>query len=167
MKKMKKMKTLTLMLVAALLIASCTKTSLSRPQPQSSLSGSTVSNAGSENGRASARPVYYDGKLVTVNMVELSDDAAEKLIESNQSINEIYASNDLDEPQDFNSVIDAIPTDGFNPLWLQFLIVFNPGFTPHQFFSDDEVEAAAEGPNPEITLVNTGEIYRCSVIGPH
>jgi hypothetical protein len=70
----------------------------------------------------------------------------------------------LDDPQDFNSVIDAIPTDGFNPLWLQKLIVFNPGFTPHQFFSDDEVEAAAAGPNPQITLVNTGEIYRCAVI---
>ena len=158
------MKTLTLMLIAALLITSCNKTSL-KPS-QSSLSGSTVSNAGSANGRASARDVYYDEKLVTVNMVELSDDAAEQLIESNTSINNIYASNELDEPQDFNSVIDAIPTDGFNPLWLQFLIVFNPGFTPHQFFSDDEVEAAAEGLNPEITLVNTGEIYRCSVIGP-
>jgi hypothetical protein len=27
------------------------------------------------------------------------------------------------------------------------------------------VLAAANGPTPEITLVNTGEIYRCSVIG--
>jgi hypothetical protein len=160
------MKTLTIMLAAALLAASCSKTSLKQPQPQSSLSASTISNAGSENGRASARDVYYDAKLFTVNMVELSKQAAQKLIASNTSINEIYASNDLDEPQDFNSVIDAIPTDGFNPLWLQFLIVFNPGFTPHQFFSDDEVAAAASGNNPEITLVNTGEIYRCSIIGP-
>jgi hypothetical protein len=161
------MKTLTLMLMAALLIASCSKTSLNKPQSQSSLSGTNVSDAGNENGRGGARDVYYDEKLVTVNMVELSEDASEKLIESNKSINEIYASNDLDEPQDFNSVIDAVPADGFNPLWLQFLIVFNPGFTPHQFFSDEEVEEAAEGPNPEITLINTGEIYRCSVIGPH
>ena len=160
------MKTLTIMLAAALFAASCSKTSLPQPQSQSSLSANNASNAGSENGRASARPVYYDAKLFTVNMVELSKQAAQKLIASNTSINEIYASNDLDEPQDFNSVIDAIPTDGFNPLWLQFLIVFNPGFTPHQFFSDDEVEAAASGSNPEITLVNTGEIYRCSVIAP-
>jgi hypothetical protein len=151
------------MLLAAI-VASCNKTPLSKPT-QSPLSASTISNA-SENGRASARDVYYDGKLFTVNMMELSDDAAEKIIESNTSANVIYASNDLDEPQDFNSVIDAIPTDGFNPLWLQKLIVFNPGFTPHQFFSDDEVLNAASGSNPEITLVNTGEIYRCSVIGP-
>ena len=59
----------------------------------------------------------------------------------------------------------AIQGDGFNPLWLQVLIVFNPGFTPHQFFSDTEVEAAASGDNPEITLVVTDEVYRCAVVG--
>jgi len=158
------MRILTFLLGAAV-IASCNKTSLSKPQVQSNLSSNTASNA-SANGRANARDVYYDAKLVTVNMMQLSDDAAEKIIESNTSTNVIYASNDLDEPQDFNSVIDAIPTDGFNPLWLQKLIVFNPGFTPHQFFSDDGVLKAASGANPEITLVNTGEIYRCSVISP-
>ncbi len=77
----------------------------------------------------------------------------------------IFASNDLDQPQDFIPVINAIQGDGFNPLWHQILIVFNEGFTPHQFMSDDEVEAAATGTNPEITLVDTGEVYRCSVVG--
>jgi NAD(P)-dependent dehydrogenase (short-subunit alcohol dehydrogenase family) len=155
------------MLMATWIISSCSKTSLTQPESQSKLSATKVTGAGSENGRGSARPVYYDANLVTVNMVELSDDAAKSLIANNTSINVIYAYNDLDEPQDFNSVIDAIPTDGFNPLWLQKLIVFNAGFTPHQFFSDEEVLDAASGINPEITLVNTGEIYRCSVIGPH
>jgi len=157
------MKPLSIMLIAAFMFASCSKTSLNQPQIKSSLAGNITSKA-NVNGRGGAREVYYDGNLVTVNMVELSDDAAEKIIKSNQSTNVIFASNDLDEPQDFKSVIDAIPTDGFNPLWLQKLIVFNAGFTPHQFFSDDEVETAASGPNPEITLVNTGEIYRCAVI---
>jgi hypothetical protein len=157
------MKTLSIMLIAACMFASCSKTSLNQPQVKSSLADNVTSQA-NVNGRGGAREVYYDGKLFTVNMVQLSDDAAEKIIESNQAVNVIYASNDLDDPQDFNSVIDAIPTDGFNPLWLQKLIVFNPGFTPHQFFSDDEVEAAAAGLNPQITLVNTGEIYRCAVI---
>ncbi len=160
------MKAQSILVMAALAISSCSKTSLTEPQSQSIESNTKVTMASSENGRESARPVYYDGKLVTVNMVELSDDAAAKIIASNTSANIIYAYNDLDEPQDFNSVIDAIPTDGFNPLWLQMLIVFNRGFTPHQFFSDEEVLDAASGSNPEITLVNTGEIYRCSVIGP-
>ena len=62
-------------------------------------------------------------------------------------------------------MLDAIQGDGFNPLWLQVLIVFNPGFTPHQFHSDTEVEAAAAGANPEITLVVTDEVYRCAVVG--
>ena len=161
------MKTHALMLIAtALIIASCSKTSLKELQP-TVISDSKVLDAGNVNGRGGARDVYYDEKLVTVNMVELSEDAAAKIIANNTSVNEIYASNDLDDPQDFKSVIDAVPTDGFNPLWKQLLIVFNPGFTPHQFFSEEEVEDAAAGSNPEITLVDTGEIYRCSVIGPH
>ena len=125
-------------------------------------SSALATTTASVNGAASQRPVYYDGKLFTVNMMEVN--ASDPLIAKNKSINEIYASNDLDEEQEFLSVIDAIPTDGMNPLWRQIFIVFNPGFTPHQFTSDDQIEAAAAGPNPEITLVETDEVYRCSVV---
>jgi hypothetical protein len=120
---------------------------------------------GSMNGAAGQMPAYYDGDLFTVNMKELSDTASASIIGKNPSLNEIYASNDLDEEQDFIPVIDAIQGDGFNPLWRQNLIVFNDGFTPHQFFSDDEVLTAAAGPNPEITIVVTDEVYRCAVVG--
>jgi hypothetical protein len=106
-------------------------------------------------------PAFYDGELFTVNMKEMP--ASDPLIEHNRSINIIYASNDLDEEQDFIPVIDAIQGDGFNPLWRQVLIVFNEGFTPHQFVSDEEILAAADA--GEITLVVTDEVYRCSVVG--
>lgn len=119
---------------------------------------------GSMNGAAGQMPAFYDGELFTVNMKEMPDNASDSLRASNMSINTIYASNDLDEEQDFTPVIDAIQGDGFNPLWDQVLIVFNEGFTPHQFVSDEQVLAAAAGPNPEITLVETGEVYRCSVV---
>jgi len=121
--------------------------------------------AGNVNGAAGQRPAYYDGALFTVNMKELPEDASAAVIAHNGSMNQIYASNDLDDEQDFISVIDAIQGDGFNPLWHQNLIVFNQGFTPHQFTSDEEVLAAAAGPNPEITIVSTDEVYRCSVVG--
>ncbi len=111
-------------------------------------------------------PAFYDGELFTINLKELSDTASDSTIANNPSVNNIYVSNDLDDEQDFVPVIDAIQGDGFNPLWNQILVVFNEGFTPHQFFSDDEVLAAAAGANPEITLVDTGEVYRCSVVGP-
>src|SRR5260221_5917556 len=91
--------------------------------------------------------------------------ASDAIIGHNSSLNVIYATNDLDEEQDFVPVINAIQGDGFNPLWLQTLIVFNPGFTPHQFVSDVDVEAAAAGAHPEITLVVTDEVYRCSAVG--
>jgi hypothetical protein len=119
----------------------------------------------SPNGAAGQMPAFYDGELFTVNVFEVP--ASDRLIAQNQNLNIIYASNDLDEEQDFDPVIDAIQGDGFNPLWLQVLIVFNDGFTPHQFFSDEEIELAAAGANPEITLIFTDEVYRCSVVGSH
>jgi len=124
-----------------------------------------VAARGSVNGAASQMPAYYEGELFTVNMKQLPDNAGASIIANNQSLNEIYASNDLDEEQDFTPVINAIQGEGFNPLWHQNLIVFNPGFPPHQFVSEDEVKAAAAGPNPEITIVVTNEVYRCSVVG--
>ena len=121
-----------------------------------------LATAGNGNGAATQMPALYDDELFTVNMKEMPNGGPE----NNPSLNTIYASNDLDEEQDFIPVLDAIQGDGFNPLWIQVLIVFNPGFTPHQFFSDTEVLDAAAGANPEITLVVTDEIYRCAVVGP-
>lgn len=133
-----------------------------RPEGASS---ATASNAGgSEKGAGGEMPAYYDGNLLTINSVQVSDVAAAQ-IGANPSHNDIFVTNDLDDPQDFIPVIDAIQGDGFNPLWEQFKIVFNSGVTPHQFFSDDEVLQAAAGSNPEITLVDTHEVYRCAVVG--
>jgi hypothetical protein len=121
----------------------------------------TAGQAFAGAGRATHIPAFYDGTEVTINIFELP--SSETLIESNKSVNEIYATNDLDEEQDFAPVIDAIQGEDFNPLWQQFLIVFTQGSTPHQFTSEEEVEEAeAAG---EITLVETDEVYLCSVVG--
>ena len=124
--------------------------------------GAAFAAGGSPNGAASQRPVFYEGKQVTVNMFEVP--SSETLLDHNKSTNTIYASNDLDDEQDFLSVIDAIQGEGMNPLWHQVLIVFNDGSTPHQFTSEDDVLAAAAGADPEITLVPTDEVYRCSIV---
>jgi hypothetical protein len=112
-------------------------------------------------GKTTHIPAFYDGNQVTINIFELP--SSETLLASNKSVNTIYATNDLDEEQDFAPVIDAIQGDGFNPLWHQVLIVFNAGFAPHQFLSDEEVLAAAAA--GEITLVETDEVYVCAVVG--
>jgi hypothetical protein len=122
------------------------------------------SSAGNVKGSAGDMPAYYDSTLVTINVLQLADVAGGQ-VGTNPSHNEIFVTNDLDDEQDFIPVIDAIQGDGFNPLWEQIRIVFNAGVTPHQFFSDDEVHAAAAGSRPEITLVDTHEVYRCSVVG--
>ncbi len=120
---------------------------------------------GNTNGAAGQMPAYFDGVLFTVNMKEQPKTASNSIITHDPSLNEIYVSNDLDEEQDFIPVIDAIQGEGFNPLWRQILIVFNEGFTPHQFVSEAEIEEAAHATDPEITLVETDEVYRCSVVG--
>jgi hypothetical protein len=147
------------------LSALCAACNTDMTAPMTGQPSNTGLAAASTNGAAGQMPAFYEGNLFTVNMKELSEHASASTIAHNKSINEIYASNDLDDEQDFFPVIDAIQGEGFNPLWLQNLIVFNPGFTPHQFTSEDEVLAAAAGANPEITIVVTDEVYRCSVVG--
>jgi hypothetical protein len=119
---------------------------------------------GNTNGAAGRMPAFYEGRQVTVNMFEVPA-ADGSVLDRNRNVNTIYASNDLDDEQDFVPVIDAIQGEGFNPLWHQVLYVFNPGSTPHQFTSEDQVLAAAAGAHPQITLVPTDEVYRCSVVG--
>jgi hypothetical protein len=133
--------------------------------PSSMSPNAQVVAAGNVNGSAGQQPTFYDDVLFTVNMKELSEQASASVIAHNKSMNTIYATDDLDDPQTFFPVIDAIQGDGFNPLWRQVLITWNAGFTPHQFTSEEDVLAAAAGPNPEITLVPTDEVYRCSVVG--
>jgi hypothetical protein len=129
------------------------------------LTGSSALAAqGNTNGAAGQMPAFYEGRSVTVNMFEVPA-ADGSVLDKNASINTIYASNDLDEEQDFAPVIDAIQGESFNPLWQQILIVFNDGFAPHQFVSEAQVLAAAAGAHPEINLVETDEVYRCSVVG--
>ena len=120
--------------------------------------------AGPGNGAASTIPAYYDGELFKIQFVEFSPQAEKALLQHNQSLNFIYQSDPgLPGGAPFISVIDAIPGDGFNPIWEEIQITFNPGHTPRQLFSDDEIaDAVASG---EITLEATGEVYWCPVVG--
>lgn len=120
--------------------------------------------AASGNGKASEIPAYYDGNLLTIHFVEFSSNAEQSLLAHNKSINFIYQSDPgLPGGAPFISVIDAVPGDGFNPIWEEVQIAFVPPNTPVQFFSDDEVLAAAA--LGEITLTDTGEVYWCPVVG--
>ncbi len=115
-------------------------------------------------GTASQIPAYYDGQLFTIQFVEFSATAEKSLLQHNASLNFIYQSDPgLPGGQPFISVIDAVPTDGFNPVWEEVQITFTAGNTPRQLFSDNEVAAAADA--GEITLSFTGEVYWCPIVG--
>jgi len=124
----------------------------------------TGARAGSANGSGSAIPAYYDDNLFTILFVEFSPAAERALLQHNNSLNFIYQSDaGLPGGEPFISVIDAVPGDGFNPIWEEVQITFTAGNTPRQLFSDTEVEAAVDA--GEITLTFTGEVYWCPVVG--
>src|SRR5438128_5889444 len=95
--------------------------------------------AGNANGSAGDMPAYYDGQLFTINFKELPPGGEGANLQHNGSINFIFMSDGgLPGNQPFISVLDAIQGDGFNPLWQEVQITFNPGQTPFQLTSDDE-----------------------------
>lgn len=157
-----------------LLLASCSKTGTTIqtvPMANSTLttaqSSSTTSTANTVSSIRTIMSAYYDSTLFKIMFVEFSPQAEASLIAHNKSMNLIYQSdNGLPNSQPFISVINAIQGDGFNPVWREVQIVFNPGFTPRQLYSDNQVLAAASGTHPEITLNVTNEVYWCPVIGP-
>ena len=119
--------------------------------------------AASPNGSAGDMPAYYDGQLFTINFKQQPSGGEASLLTHNGSINTIYMSDQAEAAGvTFTSVLDAIQGDGFNPLWQEVQIVFST-IPPQQFFSDNEILAAAAA--GQIALVPTTEVYRCSVVG--
>ena len=118
---------------------------------------------GNTKGAAGQIPALFNGQSVTINVKQLSDSAAASILANNPRLQTIFVTNDLDEPQAFAPVLSAVPGQNFNALWDQVLIQFNPGVTPHQFTSEADILAAAKA--GQITLINTGEVYRDSVVG--
>ncbi len=119
-----------------------------------------VASAANTNGSGGNMPAYYDAKLFTINFKLLNPD-----LHNNPSFNIIYQCDACESfGLTFVSVLDAVPGDGFNPIWEEWQITFNAGFQPVQFTSDTDIlAAAAQG---EISLTDTEEFYRCSVVGP-
>jgi hypothetical protein len=160
---------LALPLTAVIVAAACgstatevTSSTAARPTAlPSAIPSSTTANI---TGIGSVMPAYYDGKLFTINFTELPPGGESANLTNNGSINNIYQS-DACRPggKPFVSVIDAVPGDGMNPLWQEVQVVFANPRNCQQFTSDDQVLAAAS--SGLVTLVPTGELYRCSVIG--
>src|SRR5262245_8429744 len=107
--KHERMKNATTLIAASAVILgmSCSKTEQVQPP-------STTTLTEKSQGAGHAIPnqqAYYDDELFTINLMELSEHAAASILAHNQGVNEIYASEDLDDPQTFHPVIDAIPGD--------------------------------------------------------
>jgi hypothetical protein len=117
-----------------------------------------AASAQSPNGAAGQMSAWYDCEMFTINF------AAVKLDPSHSQVNIIYF-----QPNSF-PVLDQItggevptaPKNGFNPLWLKKVVVLPAGSTL-AFCRDDDIKTAFD--NGEIGLINTGQVFRCSVVG--
>ena len=149
-----------LALVSIVMLAGCNKSENVNPTApvMPKLGASTLNN--SMNGSAGIELIYYDGNLFKMGINPFSTQSAASLLAHNKSINILY------ESDGFITVTNAIQGGGpgYNALWQEVDIVFNPGFPPHQFLSDNDILPASMGSNPEITLVPTNEIYRCNIV---
>ena len=126
----------------------------------SAVLSSTNNNGTTIHGSSTEMSAYYDHDLFTINFQELPPRGEQQAL-TNPSLNFIYQCDSCSPTFDFISVIDAIPTDGMNPLWEEVQITFNT-IPPQQFTSDNDILAAAA--LNEITLTPTGEVYTCSVV---
>ena len=113
-------------------------------------------------GAATQIPAFFNGQSVTINVLQKSDQSAASLLAHNKQLQIIFVTNDLDDPQTFAPVLSAVPGQNFNGNWDQVRIEFNPGVTPHQFTSEADILAAVQA--GQITLTNTFEVYRDSVV---
>ena len=154
---------------AAVFLTACeapTAARTARPLLSARPNASVSATTGTTNtqGIGGAMPAFYDAKLFEINFAELPSGGETANLLNNGSINNIYQSDQcVAAGHPFTSVIDAIPTDGMNPLWQEVQVVFKSTSSCTQFKSDNEVLAAAAAGT--VTLVPTGELYRCSVIG--
>lgn len=149
---------------AALALAACGSTTTEVPHSSRAPSGLALSSTANTTGIGSAMPAYYDGKIFKINFTELPPGGESANLSRNGSINNIYQSDAcVSAGHPFLSVIDAVPGDGMNPLWQEVQVVFKSPSNCQQFTSDDQVLAAAAAGT--VTLMPTGELYRCSVIG--
>ena len=111
-----------------------------------------------ENGRASAMLGFYDCEQHVILHKDISEGAAAALAAHNGQLNTIFIF-----PDGSNlDVVDAIQTEGFNPLWQEVEVTWN--VTPYLLCSDDQIfDAEMRG---DVTLTSTGELESCPVVGP-
>ena len=121
-----------------------------------------AASASSTQGIGGAIPAYYDGNLLKTNFALLPAGAQTPIHDRNGQINVIYQS---DSTPGFVSVLDAIPGDGMNPLWEEQQIVINVPGTQQSLGLTSDTAILAAAASGQITITDTDEMYRCSVIG--
>lgn len=102
---------------------------------------------------------YYDENLYRVFMTRLSKQATAMILDSEILLSKVFTVEDLSQPQPFHLVLDFDGNGAPVIYCMVYLIKFENGAVPHQFYSMSEIDAAiASG---EISIDNTERVYSC------
>jgi hypothetical protein len=105
-------------------------------------------------------PIYYNEFLAKALLWGLSQNEISYVIGKNIPVSTLYSYNDLHSPSQFIPVADDVSE---HPIWKQVNIEFNPGYTPYQFTSSDQINSALHAAPPEIRLVDTDFYFRYTI----
>ena len=127
--------------------------------------GGTVGHDGSTvpQGTFREEAYYGDGSLILVfTMQELTTDQITQLHAQGATFGTIYSDSELSGTGTFLSVTGDLNFDT-NTYYQLSMIEFNAGFTPRQFTTAADVQAAAL--SGEIKITDTGRVYWYELLG--
>jgi hypothetical protein len=104
--------------------------------------------------------LYFEERLLSTFLMGLSPNEISYVIGKHVPTSTIYTYSDLHQPAAFVPVTDDI---NFNPIWREWQIDFNPGFTPYQFTSSAQIDSSLHA--AEITVTQTDNFYRYIITG--
>jgi hypothetical protein len=118
-----------------------------------------AASAQSLNGAAGQMPAFYDCEQFTVNLKPVSLDP------SHSQVNIIYflSNGTMVLDQITGGEVPTAPKSGFNPLWLGIDVTINDTSLSSTLCSDDAIVAASK--TGGVSLMSTGQVFRCSVVG--
>ena len=152
-------------LAAGMFLASCSKTPTAEPEGNTA-DGMRVTHVWNNGNTDGTMQAYFNAQLGTYNYRQYSPEASLSILSHHPMTNVIYryqGSITNDATHTTNAFVPVLGTrTNPNAVWREAVITFNAGYTPHQFYKVEDIQAAASGNAPKITVVPTNTVYRIS-----
>lgn len=103
--------------------------------------------------------LYYNENVFRINLTRLSRQSTASVLASGAPISKIFTVAELSYPQPYYLVLDSNNNGASYVYCMVYLIKFQDGFPPHQFYSMAAIDAAIN--SGEIIVENTERLHKC------